>query len=148
MKQPSIASALSTNSPSTPPSNGNKGEGRRQNTTLTAQEIVSYYESQGLDTNEASLKAIENLQNVLVQVVGSGRGKKGKFISETGRKLDNLNTRLAVLEMKLDTKPGYRETAAIGVASGLAATGFCSVLPHVLGALGQMWDSVKGTTRS
>ncbi|KAK9097690.1 hypothetical protein Syun_024735 [Stephania yunnanensis] len=91
-----------------------------------------------MPTADASIKVIEDLQNVLYRVVSSGRGKKDKFMGETSRKLDTANTRLAILELKLDSKPGYGETLAIGVAAGALLRGAGSVLPHVLGAIGQM----------
>ncbi|XP_077237109.1 uncharacterized protein LOC143878751 [Tasmannia lanceolata] len=114
----------------------------------TPLELVAHYESQGLNSKEASLKAIEHLQTILMKVVGSGRGKNDKPISDTSRKLDNVNTRIAILEMKVDSKPGYLETLAIGVASGLTVRGAERVFPHVLGAFWQMWDAVKSSTGS
>lgn len=69
-------------------------------------------------------------------------------MAETSRKIDATNSRLAVLDMKMDSKPGYGETFAIGVASGLTLRGIGSVMPHVLGALGQIWSSVRSATKS
>ncbi|XP_077216119.1 uncharacterized protein LOC143850756 [Tasmannia lanceolata] len=114
----------------------------------TALELVAHYESQGLDSKEASLKVIEDMQTILMRVVGSGRGKKDKFMADTSRKLDNVNTRLAILEMKVDSKPGFLETLAIGVGSGVVVRGAERVFPHVLGAFGQIWNAVRSSTRS
>ncbi|XP_068642163.1 uncharacterized protein [Aristolochia californica] len=131
--------------PSPPTKPTKEGQNRK---APTAVEVIAHYEAQGVDSKEAPLKAIEDLQKVLMKVLGSGGGRKDKFMGDTMRKLDNVNTRLAILEMKMDSKPGYGESVAIGVASGLAARGIGNVMPQVLGALGQMWDSVKSSTRS
>ncbi|GMY38282.1 Ribosomal-like protein, putative [Fagus crenata] len=112
------------------------------------QELITHYESQGLDSQQASIKVIEDLQNALFRVITSGRGKKDKFMAETSRKIDAANTRLAVLDMKVDSKPGFGETFAIGVASGVTLKGIGSVMPHVLRALGQIWNSVKTATKT
>ncbi|KAF5177949.1 ribosomal protein-like protein [Thalictrum thalictroides] len=80
----------------------------------------------GMETNEALMKVIEDLQNVLVRVVSSGRGKKDKFMVESSRKLETVHTRLAILELKLDSKPGYGESLAIGVVAGTLVKGCCS----------------------
>ncbi|KAJ1405350.1 hypothetical protein SESBI_25899 [Sesbania bispinosa] len=85
----------------------------------TPKELVSHYESQGMDPQEASMKVIEDLQKALFGVISSGRGKKDKLLSESSRKMDAVNNRLTVLDMKLDSKPGYAETFAIGLASDL-----------------------------
>lgn len=126
-----------------------KSSGNNQRKKLpTPGELVSHYESQGLDSNEASIKVIEDLQNALFRVISSGRGRKDKFMAETSRKIDATNSRLAILDMKVDSKPGYGETFAIGIASGVALKGIGSVMPHVLGALGQIWNSVRSATKS
>ncbi|KAG9449305.1 hypothetical protein H6P81_009270 [Aristolochia fimbriata] len=146
---PPTPSASPSASPSAPPSAPAKQPKEAQSMKPpTAAEVIAHYEAQGVDSKEAPLKAIEDLQNVLMRVLGSGRGRKDKFMGDTMRKLDSVNTRLAILEVKMDSKPGYGESVAIGVASGLAARGIGNVMPQVLGALGQMWDSVKSSTRS
>ncbi|KAJ4957835.1 hypothetical protein NE237_024946 [Protea cynaroides] len=152
MKQPAISSALPS-SPSSSPSRStfssmDKEAQKRRQKMPTAQELVAHYESQGLETKEASMKVIEDLQNVLVRMVNSGRGTKDKFLAESSRKLDTANTRLAILEMKLDSKPGYAESLAIGVASATIVRGTAGVFPHVLGAVGQIWNAVRSTTKS
>ncbi|KAK9281347.1 hypothetical protein L1049_004247 [Liquidambar formosana] len=114
----------------------------------TAQELISHYESQGLETQEASVKVIEDLQNMLFKVITSGRGKKNRFMAETSRKLDNVQTRLAVVELKLDSKPGYAETLALGVTAGGVLKGIGYALPHVVGTFGQMWNAVTSSTKS
>ncbi|KAL5718132.1 hypothetical protein ACHQM5_011068 [Ranunculus cassubicifolius] len=112
----------------------------------TPQELIHHYESQGLQTNEATMKVIEDLQNVLVRVISSSRGKKDRFMGESSRKLEHMNTRLAILELKMDSKPGFGQSLAIGVGAGAIVNGFGSVVPYVLGAIGEMWTSVKSST--
>ncbi|KAI3437150.1 uncharacterized protein J3R85_005569 [Psidium guajava] len=106
------------------------------------QELLSHYESQGLDSHQASLKAIDHLQKMLFRVVSSRDPKTDKVPPDAARKMDALNGRLAVLEMKVDSKPGYAEAFAIGVASGAALNGMGSLVPHVLTSLSQIWSSV------
>lgn len=113
----------------------------------TPQELISHYESQGLDTQEASLKVIGDLQTALFRVISSGRGRKDKLLAETSRKIDNTNKSLAILNMKLDSKPGYGESFAIGVASGLTLQGIGSVLPHVIKGFGDIWNSVRSVNK-
>ena len=67
---------------------------------------------------------------------------------ETSKKIDATNTRLAVLDMKVDSKPGFGETFAIGVASGVTLKGIGSVMPHVLEGLAQIWKSFWNVNKS
>lgn len=115
----------------------------------TPQELISHYQNQGLDSQQASIKVIEDLQNVVMRVVSSNSKPKkdNKFLIDTSRKIDSLNTRLAVVDMKLDSKPGYLETFGIGIASGAALNGITSVLPHVFEGLSQIWSSVRTATK-
>ncbi|KAE8699330.1 hypothetical protein F3Y22_tig00110580pilonHSYRG00099 [Hibiscus syriacus] len=114
----------------------------------TPQELISHYQTQGLDAQEASVKVIEDLQNVVMRVVSSNsKPKKDKFLIDASRKMDSVNNRLAVVDMKLDSKPGYLETFAIGVASGAAFNGISSVLPHVFEGIAQIWSSVRTATK-
>ncbi|XP_061365799.1 uncharacterized protein LOC133309078 [Gastrolobium bilobum] len=114
----------------------------------TPKELVSHYESQGMDSQEASIKVIEDLQKALVGVISSGRGKKDKLLSESSRKMDAVNNRITILDMKLDSKPGYAETFAIGLASGAALRGIGAIMPHILAPLAQIWNSVTTATKS
>lgn len=111
-------------------------------------ELISYYESQGMDSHEASLKVIEDLQKALFGVISSGRGKNDRVLNESYRMMDFVNNRLAVLDMKLDTKPGYVETFAIGVVSGAALNGFGAILPRIISPIAQIWNSVTTATKS
>ncbi|XP_008801412.2 uncharacterized protein LOC103715532 [Phoenix dactylifera] len=115
----------------------NKSKKKRQ--LPGPEEVLAHYEAQGLGSREASLQAIGELQSLLYKSVVSGRG--GKKDTDSVRKLDTLNARLAILEMKLDSKPGFLPSFAIGLASGAA-------LPPILSGLGAMWNAVKIAARS
>ncbi|OIW00377.1 hypothetical protein TanjilG_05727 [Lupinus angustifolius] len=114
----------------------------------TPKELIAHYESQGMETQEASIKVIEDLQKALFGVITSGRAKKDKQFVETNRKVDSVNNRLTILAMKLDSKPGYAETFAIGLASGAALKGFGAIVPHILRPLAQIWSSVTSATNA
>ncbi|XP_072979592.1 uncharacterized protein [Typha angustifolia] len=136
MQQPLSSTALPpTSSPSPPPppsllpkDNNNKREKKK---LPTAEEVLSHYESQGLDTREASLKAIGELQSLLYKSFTSASSS-----SSLSRKLDNVNTRLAIVESKLDSKPDFPQSFAIALSSGALLHAFSSI-----------WDSVKSATR-
>lgn len=68
-------------------------------------ELISQYESQGMDSQQASLKVIGDLQ-------------KAKVLNEYSRNMDAVNNSLAKLNGKLDSKPGGFTTFVIGLASG------------------------------
>ncbi|XVF74927.1 hypothetical protein PTKIN_Ptkin13bG0149500 [Pterospermum kingtungense] len=144
MEQPAIPNAI----PQKDRDNINNNKAKKK--MPTAQELISHYQTQGLDSEQASIKVIEDLQNVVMRVVSSNsKSKKDtKFFIDTSRKLDSLNNRLAVVDMKLDSKPGYLQTFAIGIASGAAFNGISSVLPHVFEGLAQIWSSVATATKS
>lgn len=72
----------------------------------TPQELISRYQSQ-----EVAVKVIEDLQNVVLRIISTN--KKDKFMVETSRKIDVVNSRV------LDSKTGYVETFAIGLLLGL-----------------------------
>ncbi|KAI9087254.1 hypothetical protein K1719_030724 [Acacia pycnantha] len=114
----------------------------------TPQELITHYESQGLDSNAAAVKVIEDLQKALFGVISSGRGKKDRLLVDSSRKIDALNSRLTLLDLKLDSKPGYPETFAIGIASGAAVSGIGAVMPQIVGGLAQIWKSVISVTNS
>ncbi|GAB2302856.1 hypothetical protein Dimus_036851 [Dionaea muscipula] len=127
---------------------GDGGGGSQKSRIPTPQELISHYESQGLETQEAAIKVIDDLQRVLFRTVTSGRGRKDKSMAEVSKKLDNVNTRLAIVEMKLDSKPGYPGFLALGVLSAASFRGIASVWPHVAGAAAHIWNSVRGSTTS
>ncbi|KAL6996085.1 hypothetical protein U1Q18_006221 [Sarracenia purpurea var. burkii] len=116
----------------------------------TAEELLRHYESQGLESREASIKVIDDLQKALFRVMTqSPRGnlrKDDKLMAETSRKLDVINARLLNIDMKLDSKPGYGGALAVGVASGASLRAFGCLFPHVVGAVGRLWNSVRSAT--
>ncbi|PON43740.1 ribosomal protein-like protein [Parasponia andersonii] len=125
----------------------NQQKRKQQQQLPSPQELISHYESQGLDSQQASLKVIEDLQAALFRVITSGRGKKDKLLADAARKVDSANSRLALLDAKLDSKPGYSETFALGIASGLTLKGLGSVFPHVVGAVSQIWNSARSVSK-
>uniref|UniRef100_A0A803N4Q9 Uncharacterized protein n=1 Tax=Chenopodium quinoa TaxID=63459 RepID=A0A803N4Q9_CHEQI len=62
-------------------------------------------------------------------------------MEEASRKLDTANTRLAIIEMKLDSKPGYPESVAIGVTSTVAFRDVAAVWPQLVFAASSLWNS-------
>ena len=135
MEKPPIPSAIPSSFQSPP---------QKQKRKLpTPKELIAHYESQGMESQEASLKVIDDLQNALFIVVSSGRSKKDRFMVDASRKLDSVNSRLAILEMKLDSKPGFPQTLTLGVVSA----GIASALPHVFGAFSQIWNSVRSASK-
>ncbi|XP_020965442.1 uncharacterized protein LOC110266046 [Arachis ipaensis] len=111
-------------------------------------ELISHYESQGMDAQEASIKVIEDLQRALFGVISSGRGKKDKLLVDSSRKMDAVNGRLAVLDMKLAGYVGYVETFAIGVTSAATLRGIGAIMPHIIAQISQIWNSVTTATKS
>jgi len=114
----------------------------------TPKELISHYESQGMDSQEASMKVIEDLQKALFGVVSSGKGRNDRLLAESSKKIDSISNRLTVLDLKLDSKPGYVETFAIGLASGAALKGIGALVPHILAPLAQILNSVSAATKS
>lgn len=113
----------------------------------TPTELISHYQKRGLEPAEASIKVIEDLQNALVRVVSSSRNasNKDKLVTDA-RKIDAINGRLAVVDAKLETKPGYVETFVLGLASGAALNGINAVWPHITRGIGQVWSAVRSGT--
>lgn len=134
--------------PNVPPISEIKMKPNPKKKIPSPKELISYYESQGMDSQEASLKVIEDLQKALFGVISSGKGKKDRIMNESSRKMDSVNQRLAILDMKLDTKPGFVETFAIGVVSGAALNGIGAIMPHILSPIAQIWNSVTSATKS
>ncbi|KAL7605741.1 hypothetical protein Lser_V15G18278 [Lactuca serriola] len=100
----------------------------------TAKEMVAHYESQGMQPQEASLKVIDDLQNLLLRVVNTSKKNN----------MDAINNRLLRLESKLDSKPGFPQTLAIGVLSGTVV----HVFPQVVSSVAHIWNSVRSSTSS
>ncbi|KAL5758758.1 hypothetical protein ACOSP7_021369 [Xanthoceras sorbifolium] len=76
-------------------------------------------------------------------IASKNKNKKDRLVGgDTSKRIDVINNRLAIVDMKLDTKPGHGETLVLGVA--LNAIG--CVRPHVLKGLGQIWSAVRTAT--
>ncbi|XP_010537746.1 PREDICTED: uncharacterized protein LOC104812333 [Tarenaya hassleriana] len=144
MKQPGIPNAAQE----TLAGQDQSGAKQKPKKFPTPQELISHYQERGIEPAEASVKVIEDLQNALMRVVSSSRNAtaKNKLFADASRKIDAVNGRLAVVDAKLDSKPGYGETFALGLASGAALNGISAVWPHVIRGLGQIWSAVKGVT--
>ncbi|RAL43791.1 unnamed protein product [Cuscuta campestris] len=126
------------------------GDGGQGNSTKkvrklpSPKEMVAHYEAKGLGAEEASLKAIEDLQNLLFKMAVNSGEKGSAAAAATSRKLDSMSSRLISLDMKLDSKPSYPQTLAIGVASGALV----QLFPHFAGAVAGIWNSVRSVTKS
>lgn len=109
-------------------------------------EMITHYESKGMDAQEASLKVIEDLQNALFRRLVLERKKMKKAggggdSTSSSQKLDVINSRLINLDLKLDSKPGYPQTLAIGVASGTLLHGIGTIIPHLAASVAHIWNS-------
>lgn len=143
MQQPASLNSL----PPNPKPNGATATTTQKKKAPSPQELITHYTNQGLDQEQASLKVIEDLQNVLFRVIASAnKNKKDKVMTETSKKIDVINNRLAILDMKVDSKPGFGQSFGIGVVSGAALNGIGSVLPHVVKGFGQIWNAVRRAT--
>ncbi|KAG2268452.1 hypothetical protein Bca52824_063007 [Brassica carinata] len=120
MKQPATPNAAEE----TKAEQNQTGAKQKPKKIPTATELISHYQKRGLEPAEASVKVIEDLQNALVRVVSSSKNNassKDKLLTDA-RKIDAVNGRLAVVDAKLETKPGYVETFVLGLA-GAALNG-------------------------
>ncbi|WOK92088.1 hypothetical protein Cni_G00779 [Canna indica] len=129
-------------------SGGDNGSIKAKKRASVPEEILAHYESQGLGAREAALEAVSDLQTLLYSSIAAGQGKKDRFMTDSLRKLDNANARLAILESRLDSKPDIGQSLAVGLASGALLRGADAALPHVLGGLRAVWDSVRAATRT
>ncbi|CAI9090491.1 OLC1v1025270C1 [Oldenlandia corymbosa var. corymbosa] len=105
-------------------------------------ELVAQYESRGMDTQEASFKVIEDLQNALFRTMLSNRKDRKSPPGQSpdiSRKLDVINGRLLQLDMKVDSKPGYPQMLAIGVTSG-------AIVGAVAKGASEIWAAIQRTT--
>ncbi|CAM8955942.1 unnamed protein product [Rhodiola kirilowii] len=114
----------------------------------TPKEMIALYESKGMEPQEAAEKVIGDLQGMLFRMASTRRGKKEKFMTETSKKLDNAQTRLTILEMKLDSKPGIGQSFAVGMAAGAAVNGLGSVWGGVATGAAEIWGAVRRVTKS
>ncbi|CAH9118730.1 unnamed protein product [Cuscuta europaea] len=122
---------------------GGQGNNKKVRKMKSPKEMVSHYEAQGMGTEEASLKVIDELQKVLFGMAVTSRDQGGAA-GTTSRKLDSINSRLIRLDMKLDSKPSYPQSLAIGVASGALV----QLFPQLAGAAAGIWNSVRSVSKS
>lgn len=118
--------------------------GKKKSKLPSPRELVSHYESRGMDTQEASFKVIEDLQNAVLKMMVSSSGRRNSspgagLASDTSRKLDVIAARMIQLDTKLDSKPGHAQTLAIGLGSGVLLQAFTS-------AAAQVWAAVRRAT--
>lgn len=126
--------------PNSLPVPNDKPKNTQKKKVPSPQELISHYTTQGLDQEQASIKVIEDLQNVLFRIIASNnKNRKDKLMAEASKKIDVVNSRVAIVDMKLDSKPGFLETFGIGIASGAALNGIGSVWPLVVKGFGQIW---------
>lgn len=122
-----------------PPGESSNSKKKSKPRMASPQELVAHYEKQGMETQEASLKVIQDLQGALFRMitVNRGRNRDTKSPEITSAKLDAIHSRLLQVEMKVDSKPSYPQALALGVAS----SGICS-------AAFQLWNSIRQATSS
>ncbi|KAJ0965570.1 hypothetical protein J5N97_026708 [Dioscorea zingiberensis] len=112
-----------------------ENEKKKRRRPPSAEEVLAHYEAQGLEPREASLKAIRDLQLLLYRSVSSST-RPGAKDTDSTRKLDNINTRLAILDMKLNSKPSYPQSLAIGVTAQAIFTALSTIFNAVKSAAG------------
>ncbi|KAL6585299.1 hypothetical protein OROMI_004588 [Orobanche minor] len=124
------------------PPPGESSNGRTQNNNNKSKnrmpsprEMVAHYENQGMDTQEASLKAIQDLQGALFKMVTAN--SRNKSSPDFSAKLDRIHAHLLNLEAKIDSKPSYPQAVAVGVASA-----------GIWNASLQLWNTVRQATSS
>ncbi|KAG0470409.1 hypothetical protein HPP92_017109 [Vanilla planifolia] len=142
MDQPKVTP--SSPAPPSPSIDANKKPKKNRRQPPSPEEVLSFYESKCLDPRAASLMAIGDLQSLVLRSSTSPRQDRLAASEELSRKLANLNSRLIVLDMKLNTKPAFPESFAIGIASGAVLNG----LPYAFRALSHAWGSVASITAS
>ncbi|GAY61674.1 hypothetical protein WN943_023044 [Citrus x changshan-huyou] len=135
--------------PNSLPLPNDKPKNTQKKKVPSPQELISHYTTQGLDQEQASIKVIEDLQNVLFRIIASNnKNRKDKLMAEASKKIDVVNSRVAIVDMKLDSKPGFLETFGIGIASGAALNGIGSVWPLVVKGFGQIWRTATDPSSS
>ncbi|KAL0354361.1 UNVERIFIED_CONTAM: hypothetical protein Sradi_3883000 [Sesamum radiatum] len=122
-----------------PPPEQSKKNNKKSKRMPSPTELVSHYEKQGMETHEASLKVIQDLQGALFRMITANRNRNRNSNSPdvTSAKLDAIHSRLLHLEMKLDSKPSYPQALAIGVTSA-----------GVWNAALHLWNFVRQATSS
>ncbi|XP_073309654.1 uncharacterized protein [Primulina huaijiensis] len=113
-------------------SEDSKSKKKKSGRMPSPQELVSHYEKQGMENQQASLKVIQDLQTALFRMITANRTRK-----PADSKLDAVHSRLLNLEIKLDSKPSYPQALALGVASAGIWNGAV-----------QLWNLVRRATDS
>lgn len=109
-------------------------------------ELLAVYEAKGLNPTEASHQAINDLQNVISNLLYSrARSSDRDQSSQQGisSKIDYISTRLSLLEMKVDTKPGMAQTLVLGVS----ASALVQATPHFFRAACNIWSSFRNSMK-
>ncbi|KAG8380283.1 hypothetical protein BUALT_Bualt07G0177200 [Buddleja alternifolia] len=132
MEQPPGVNAAENNN------NNKQKEKKKSKRMASPRELVSHYEKQGMETQEASLKVIQDLQGALFRMITANRNNRNANSPDiTSAKLDAIHSRLLQLEMKVDSKPSYPPALALGVASA-----------GIWNAALQLWNTVTRPTHS
>ena len=115
------------------------GEKARKKKMPSPRELVTRYEKQGMSTQEASLKAIGDLQGAMFRMIAAKNKRDDSNSSPQviSAKLDAVHARLVQLETKLDYKPSYPQALALGIASASLWNG-----------ARELWNSVRRATSS
>jgi hypothetical protein len=109
-------------------------------------ELLALYEAKGLNPTEASHQAIHDLQGVISNLLYSrARSSERDRSSQQGfsSKIDYISTRVSLLEMKVDSKPGMAQTLALGVS----ASALVQATPHVFRAVCNIWSSFRNSSK-
>eukprot|EP00252_Welwitschia_mirabilis_P003687 TRINITY_DN13741_c0_g1_i1.p1 TRINITY_DN13741_c0_g1~~TRINITY_DN13741_c0_g1_i1.p1 ORF type:complete len:150 (-),score=26.67 TRINITY_DN13741_c0_g1_i1:364-813(-) len=104
-------------------------------------ELIKMYEERGLNTTEASHKAISDLQSFASELLARLKDESSRPRSSARDK--QINNRLSVLEMKIDSKPSMPQSLAIGVT----ASAIVSAAPSVFNALASTWSSISNSLK-
>ena len=109
-------------------------------------ELLALYEAKGLNPTEASHQAIHDLQSVISNLLYSRtRSSERSSQSQQGfsSQLNQISTRLSLLEIKVDTKPAMAQTLALGVSAGALV----QATPHVFRVVSNIWSSLQNSIK-
>lgn len=107
------------------------------------EELLALYEAKGLNPTEASHQAIHDLQSVISNLLYSRARSSDRSSQQFSSQLDPISTRLSLLEMKVDTKPGMAQTLALGVSAGAIV----QATPHVFRAVSSIWSNFRNSIK-
>ena len=109
-------------------------------------ELLALYEAKGLNPTEASHQEIHGLQSVISNLLYSrARSSERSSQSQQGfsSQLNQISTRLSLLEIKVDTKPGMAQTLILGVSAGALV----HAMPHVFRAVSNISSSFRNSIK-